>query len=227
MGFYGLLVTNNYRLLLSWITYIGSVWIELIVTETENWKYFSKIIFKCANSIVWPIFNIFYCMNSAVNSDKQCMNSDFCPLHSEPMGGYCSRAGRRKKKKKKKTEKRKTWMQDSVESKHTHNTHHHTLPYEFFFFFYYSLFRYTQSYYMSLPHIFLQFIFVLRKGNRGLFLNLREWKCVHHESWHYSLILGSWLAKRTSRIEFYSGWHESTFKDNAFAVWFYSIVRLF
>ena len=51
-----------------------------------------------------------------------------------------------------------------------------------FFFFYYSLFRYTQSYYMSLPHIFLQFIFVLRKDNRWLFLNLREWKCVHHKS---------------------------------------------
>ena len=33
---------------------------------------------------------------------------------------------------------------------------------------------------MSLPHIFLQFIFVQRKDNRGLFLNLREWKCVCH-----------------------------------------------
>ena len=26
-------------------------------TETENWKYCSKIIFKCVNSIVGPIFN--------------------------------------------------------------------------------------------------------------------------------------------------------------------------
>ena len=42
----------------------GSVWIELIVAEnlklkTENWKHCSKIIFKCVNSIVGPIFNIF------------------------------------------------------------------------------------------------------------------------------------------------------------------------
>ena len=26
-------------------------------TETENWKYYSKIIFKCMNSTVGPIFN--------------------------------------------------------------------------------------------------------------------------------------------------------------------------
>ena len=25
-------------------------------TETENWKYYSKIIFKCVNNAVWPIF---------------------------------------------------------------------------------------------------------------------------------------------------------------------------
>ena len=25
--------------------------------ETENWKYCSKIIFKCVNSVVGPIFN--------------------------------------------------------------------------------------------------------------------------------------------------------------------------
>ena len=37
----------------------GSVWIELIFAETENWnwKYCSKIIFKCVNSAVEPIFN--------------------------------------------------------------------------------------------------------------------------------------------------------------------------
>ena len=93
-------------------------------------------------------------------------------------------------------------------------------------FFYYSIFRYTQFYYMSLQHIFIQYIFVLRKSNKGLFLNLREWKCVHHECWCYSLILGGCLnkrsshigclAKRTSRTKFYSEWHESTFKDSAF-----------
>ena len=131
---------------------------------------------------------------------------------------------RKKKKKKLKNVKRACRIQLNP------NTHIIPIITPFpmiFFFFNYSLFRYTQSYYMSLPHIFLQFIFVLRKDNRWLFLNLREWKCVYHESWHYSLILGSWLAKRTSRIEFYSGWHELTFKDNIFTAWFYNIVRLF
>ena len=94
-------------------------------------------------------------------------------------------------------------------------------------FFYYSIFRYTQSYYMSLSHIFLQYIFVQRKSNRWLFLNFCEWNCVHHEDWCYSLILVGCLAKGAGRTEFYSRWHKSTFKDNTFAVWFFSIVRLF
>ena len=59
----------------------GSVWIELIVAETENWKYCSKIIFKCVNSIMRPIFNIF----NAWTVYEQYVNS-------EPMWGYCSRA---------------------------------------------------------------------------------------------------------------------------------------
>ena len=38
---------------------IGSVWIELnlLKLKIENWKHYSKIIFKCVNSIVEPIFN--------------------------------------------------------------------------------------------------------------------------------------------------------------------------
>ena len=43
---------------------LRSVWIQLIFSETENWKYCSKIIFKCVNNIVRPIFNIFKYMNS-------------------------------------------------------------------------------------------------------------------------------------------------------------------
>ena len=31
----------------------------LMELKTENWKYCSKIIFKCVNSTVGPIFNIF------------------------------------------------------------------------------------------------------------------------------------------------------------------------
>ena len=41
------------------IEYIGSVWIELIFAETENWnwKHCNEVFFKCVNSIVGPIFN--------------------------------------------------------------------------------------------------------------------------------------------------------------------------
>ena len=34
-----------------------------------------------------------------VNSNKQCVNSDFCLLYSKSMWNYCSRAGKKKKKK--------------------------------------------------------------------------------------------------------------------------------
>ena len=45
--------------ILSWKGYVGSVWIELILLKlkTENWKHCSKIIFKCVNSAMGPIFN--------------------------------------------------------------------------------------------------------------------------------------------------------------------------
>ena len=36
---------------------LGCIWIPLILLKTENWKYRSKIIFKCVNSAVWSIFN--------------------------------------------------------------------------------------------------------------------------------------------------------------------------
>ena len=41
------------------ILYLGSVWIELIFAETENWnwKHCSEIVFKCVNSTVRLIFN--------------------------------------------------------------------------------------------------------------------------------------------------------------------------
>ena len=74
------------------------------------------------------------------------------------------------------------------------------------------------------PIICLSHIFFY---NKGLLLNHCEWKCVHHEGCRYSLILRGCLAKRTSRTKFYSGWHKSTFMDNAFTAWFYSIVRSF
>ena len=40
--------------------YLGSVWIQPILLKTENRKHYSKIIFKCVNSFVGPIFNYFF-----------------------------------------------------------------------------------------------------------------------------------------------------------------------
>ena len=41
-----------------WLSeFYGSVWIELIFAETENWKHRSKIIFKCVNSVMEPMNN--------------------------------------------------------------------------------------------------------------------------------------------------------------------------
>ena len=48
---------NSARVHYSRLTW--SVWIEFIFAETKNWnwKYCSKIIFKCVDSIAGPIFN--------------------------------------------------------------------------------------------------------------------------------------------------------------------------
>ena len=43
----------------------GSVWIQLILLKTENWKYYSKIIFKCVNSAVGPVNSAWTVVNSA------------------------------------------------------------------------------------------------------------------------------------------------------------------
>ena len=53
------------------------LYLLLLKLKTKNWKYCNKIIFKCVNSIVEPIFNIFKCvkhtqyMNSAYTVHKQ------------------------------------------------------------------------------------------------------------------------------------------------------------
>ena len=43
--------------------YVGPVQIELILLKPENQKHCNKIIFKCVNSAVGPIFNIFFWIN--------------------------------------------------------------------------------------------------------------------------------------------------------------------
>ena len=47
----------------------GSVWITLI---TENWKHYSKIIFKCVNSIVGPGFKEKFVEIRTCGSYEQC-----------------------------------------------------------------------------------------------------------------------------------------------------------
>ena len=64
----------------------------------ENWKHCNKIIFKCVNSIVRPIFNekivekwglwvprTVHGTHWCVNSAQQCMNSALCPLKLKHM----------------------------------------------------------------------------------------------------------------------------------------------
>ena len=53
------------------------LYLLLLKLKTKNWKYCNKIIFKCVDSIVEPIFNIFkyvkhtQYMNSAYTVHKQ------------------------------------------------------------------------------------------------------------------------------------------------------------
>ena len=43
-----------------------------IVYFVENWKYYSKIIFKCVNSVVRPIFNESFAEKEVCGSSEQC-----------------------------------------------------------------------------------------------------------------------------------------------------------
>ena len=60
--------------------YIGSIRIQLILLKTKNRKHCSKIIFKCVNSAVGPIFKIFQ-KNVVVGP----VNSALCLLYIESM----------------------------------------------------------------------------------------------------------------------------------------------
>ena len=72
------------------------------------------------NSIVGPIFNIFFFLNKVVvgpvNSDEQCVNSDFCLLKK------LKRVRRKKRKKEKEREKRGT--QNTNANNSNPNTHY-------------------------------------------------------------------------------------------------------
>ena len=104
---------------------IESIWIELIVVETENWKHCNKIIFKCVNSIVGPIFNIFKYVNRTATIHKQYINSAATVLlQCQLSPGLKQNAWSEGKKKEKK--KRKKWKNaalnsaENAESKRAH-----------------------------------------------------------------------------------------------------------
>ena len=58
---------------------LGSVWIEFILLKlkTENWKHCSKIIFKCVNSTLRPIFNEKFNKKWNLWVRKQCTDALF------------------------------------------------------------------------------------------------------------------------------------------------------
>ena len=72
---------KNKQLMVRFSKYVGSVQIQLILLKTENWKHCKKIIFKCVNSAVGPIFNFFF-LNKVVVGP---VNSALCLLYSESM----------------------------------------------------------------------------------------------------------------------------------------------
>ena len=58
-----------------------ALWVRLNTAYfAENWKYCNKIIFKCVNSVVGSIFNIYFFLNKVVVDS---VNSALCLLPTE------------------------------------------------------------------------------------------------------------------------------------------------
>ena len=89
--------------------YTRSVWIKIIFVEIENWKYYNKIIFKCVNSTVGPIFNIFKYVKSTCTVCKQCMHCSWT-VNFVSESQY-KRLEEKKKKKKKQNARRRRAIQ--------------------------------------------------------------------------------------------------------------------
>ena len=95
------------------ITWFGLYWVRLDWTYfCWNWKHCSKIIFKCVNNAVWPIFNEKIAEKWNLWIRKQCTNTLFIVEKST--------SAAEQKKKKKKIHTTKMQAQQSVESKHSH-----------------------------------------------------------------------------------------------------------
>ena len=81
----------------------GPFGLSLLLLKTENWKHCSKIIFKCVNSIMGPIFNIFLIREQCMHS-VWTVHTLFTTVKSVPQ----SQKMRAKKKKK----QQKTWREN-------------------------------------------------------------------------------------------------------------------
>ena len=100
-----------------------SIWIELILLKlkTENWKHCSKIIFKCVNNAVGPIFNEKIDKKWNLWVREQCTDALFMEDRSKvaatvhvPYMNSTVCWGKRREKKRRKMQKLKTqqtWIQ--------------------------------------------------------------------------------------------------------------------
>ena len=91
-------ILNNKDYHSCWIYIQGPFRYNLFLLKTENWKHFSKTIFKCVNSAVEPIFNE-KMAEKCMNSTKQCVNSN-CIVWTVTSVLQLKRVQRKKKKKK-------------------------------------------------------------------------------------------------------------------------------
>ena len=101
--------------------------------KIENWKYCSKIIFKCVNSAVWPIFNEKVAENWIVWVPWTMHRTHWYTLFTEEMSTIAA------KKKEKKNAKK--WKRRRVNVKP--NTHYDV----------FKIFNKTKMYFLQFPSI--------------------------------------------------------------------------
>ena len=68
---------------------LGYIWIPLI-TKTENWKHYSKIMFKCVNSVVRPSFKFFLLKKVLASLVNNVWDPLFFSKTQERMENVCS-----------------------------------------------------------------------------------------------------------------------------------------
>ena len=101
--------------------HLGSVWIGLILLKLKTycWNHCSKIIFKCVNSTVGPIFNEKVAKMWNLWVHEQYMITGYCSLNSTwTVTAFYQNAWMIKKKKKKKRQNADVGGKRG--SKHTH-----------------------------------------------------------------------------------------------------------